>query len=375
MWTLLWALGIPALMAGGSVGGWAGSSAASDTLRIRAEVGTGPVRGRVTSSLSSRPVPFALIALDRPKLDFFGSEDGTFRLPALERGEHRLLVRQLGFSPLEVLLVASPGGPDSLAIVIEPAAVVLPTLVATGCARVQDLDAHLRGVLELAAENARRLDLMQRDYPYSGLYLQVREVYGRDGALISRRPSREELAFWSKPPYRPGRAIVPSRNGLVDVVYFAATALLAENFRKTHCFRFGGVDTTDSGERLLTLEFEPLLSLEGPDWEGRIVLAESGVLRKSEARLVARKPKDNWPRSVHCQVEYEAVGGSLPMEAGLVCRIQMGEPYGTEAIEEWRLECQRFVKRVPGLDAGIRADSSKVWRGRLCSTVTIKREP
>ena len=46
---------------------------------LRAEVGTGPLRGRVTGSISSRPVPFALMSLDRPKLDFFGSEQGTFR--------------------------------------------------------------------------------------------------------------------------------------------------------------------------------------------------------------------------------------------------------------------------------------------------------
>ena len=236
---------------------------------------------------------------------------------------------------------------------------------------MQDLDPNLRGMLELASENARRLDLMQRDYPYAGRYRQVREVYGRDGALMSRTPSRQDLAFWEKPAYRPGRAIVPAKEeGGVDVAYFSATALLAENFRKTHCFRFGGVDTTESGDRRFTLEFEPLLSLRGPDWEGRLVLDESGVLRKSEARLVARKPRENWPRAAQCQVEYEAVGGSLPMEFALTCRVQMGEPYLTEAVEEWRLECQRFVKRVPGLDSGFLADSSKVWRGRMCRSAT-----
>jgi hypothetical protein len=340
--------------------------AGQDTLRIRVQVGTEPLRGRVTSSVSARAVPFTLLALDHPRLDFFGSEDGSFRLPALDRGEHRLLVRQLGFKPLEVVLVAGAANLDTLALVIEPRALILPTLVATACATVIDLEPGVRGVLEAASENARRLDLMQRDYPYAARYQQVREVYARDGSLVSRTPSRQELAFWEKPSYRPGHAIVPAKNGAVDVAYFSATALLADNFRKTHCFRFGGVDTTESGARMLTLEFEPLSTLSGPDWEGRLVLDERGVLRKSEARLVARKPKDNWPTSALCRVEYEVVGESLPVESVLVCRLRMGEPYVTEALEEWRLECQRFVKKVPGVESGFLPDSAGVWRGRLC---------
>jgi len=238
---------------------------------------------------------------------------------------------------------------------------------------VTDLEPGVRGVLEAASENARRLDLMQRDYPWAGRYRQVREIYGRDGTLLNRIPSRQDLAFWEKPVYRPGRAIVPARGGMVDVAYFSATALLADNFRKTHCFRFGGVDSTESGARMLTLEFEPLTTLSGPDWEGRLVLDERGVLRKSEATLVAKKPKDNWPKAVRCQVAYEVVGESLPIESILVCRVQMGEPYGNEAIEEWRLECQRFTKKVPGVESGFFPDSTGVWRGRLCPE--RRREP
>jgi hypothetical protein len=346
--------------------------AAQDTLRVTARVGTGPVTGQVTGGIDGKAIPFALLSLDRPRLDFFGTELGRFTLPALSRGEHRLLVRQLGYSPLLVLLVVSEGAGSAVDLVLEPKALVLPTLVASACAAVGDLDAEVRAVLNAAAENARRLDLVQREYPYAGRYVQVREVYGRDGALISRTPSRLELQFWEKSSYKPGGAIVRGRGSAVDVAYFSATALLAENFRKTHCFRFGGVDSSVPGRPALTLEFEPLASLKGPDWEGKLTLDDRGVLQSSEARLVARNPKDNWPVAAICQVTYEAVGGALPIESLLVCRVRMGEPYVSEAVEEWRLECQRFTKKVPGVESGLLPDSTGAWRGRMCSTVRVR---
>jgi hypothetical protein len=342
-----------------------------DTLRVTARVGTGPLTGRVTGGINGQAIPFALLSLDRPRLDFFGTEQGRFTLPALSRGEHRLLVRQLGYSPLLVLLIVSEDAASTVDLVLEPRALVLPTLVATACAPVDALDPEVRAVLNAAAENARRLDLIQRDYPYAGRYVQVREVYGRDGTLLSRTPSRQELRFWEQSSYKPGRAIVPGRGSNVDVAYFSATALLSENFRKTHCFRFGGADSAE-GRPSLTLEFEPLASLKGADWEGELTLDDRGVLRRSEARLVVRNPKENWPVAAICQVHYEAVGGSLPIESLLECRVRMGEPYVSEAVEEWRLECQRFTKKVPGVETGLLPDSTGAWRGRLCSTVRVR---
>jgi hypothetical protein len=127
------------------------------------------------------------------------------------------------------------------------------------------------------------------------------------------------------------------------------------------------VDSTDPAMPTLTLEFEPLASLKGPDWEGKLTLDERGVLRSSEANLVAPKPKDNWPTSAWCRVTYEAVAGTLPMESSLMCRLRMGPPYPSESVEEWWLECQRFVKKVPGLESGFLPDSTGVWRGKLCA--------
>ena len=348
---------------------------AQDTTRITFSVAPGRLTGRVTNQISNQPIPFVLISLDKPRTDFFTSEQGRFTLPELGKGEHRMFVRQLGFRPLEVLLQVSEGPTRELELSLEPHALQLPTLVATACLPAAELEPGLRSVLAAASENARRLDLMQRDYPYASHYQKVREVFSRDGSRISRTSDREEWWFWTKSYYRPGKAIIPGREeGVYDVAWFTATALLAEDFRKTHCFRYGGADSTDPVAPLVTLEFEPLASLKGPDWEGELTLDNRGVLRRSEAHLVVNgKVKDGWPKAAACEVAYDAVGGALPVESVLICRTRMGEPWATLSVEEWRLTCQRFVKRVPGLESGFLADSSGAWRGRMCSTVSSKQ--
>ena len=343
--------------------------AAQDTTRIRTSVGPGRVTGQVTNRISGLPLAFVLVSLDRPRTNLFSTEQGRFALPELGKGEYRMLVRQLGFQPLEVTLLVSEGSPGEIALVLEPRALQLPTLIASACLPAADLEPDLKGVLDAASENARRLDLMQRGYPYAARYQKVDELFDRDGARVQRLTRTEEWDFSVKPDYRPGKAI----QGKNDVAYFTAPALLNEDFRKTHCFRFGGTDSTDPGGPLVTLEFEPLASLKGPDWEGKLVLDQEGVLRRSEAHLVARKPKDEWPRSAACEVAYDAVGGSLPVESLVICRLRMGEPWATVRVQEWRLVCQRFMKRVPGVESGFLADSSGAWRERMCATVKVKR--
>jgi hypothetical protein len=61
------------------------------------------------------------------------------------------------------------------------------------------------------------------------------------------------------------------------------------------------------------------------------------------------------------------------VEALVICRLRMGEPWATVRVEEWRLICQRFMKRVPGVESGFLADSSGAWRERMCATVKVKR--
>lgn len=339
--------------------------AGQDTLRVTVNTGSGALSGHVTSAITLNPVPFVLVSLDDPRLEFFSGEQGRFSLPALSKGRHRLLLRQLGYQPLEVQLLVGDGAPVPLNLEMQPRALVLPTLVATSCVAADLLEPDVRAVLDAAADNARRLDLMQRKYPYIGRYREVRETYGQDGTLLGRTARQEDLKFWERPTYRPGKAMIEGWAGVPDVAYFSATALLADSFRKTHCFRFGGIDSSDQSARRITLEFEPLVSLKGPDWAGKLTLDHQGILLSSEAELVAKKRHQDWPAEVLCRVEYEAVGGALPMESRLFCRLQMGAPLGTETVEEWRLECQRFTKRVPGAEVGTTGDST-VWTRRAC---------
>ncbi|HSR15493.1 MAG TPA: hypothetical protein VLL51_07050, partial [Gemmatimonadales bacterium] len=90
------------------------------------------------------------------------------------------------------------------------------------------------------------------------------------------------------PLYRPGRAIVRSATQY-DVAYFAIEAVLAREFRKSHCFWIAGIDSAEGGRRI-RLAFAPAASVRGPDWEGELVVDTAGVLRRSLARLVVARP-------------------------------------------------------------------------------------
>ncbi len=341
------------------------SLAAQDPEIITLRVGSGRIVGEAVSAATGDPLPFVLVSLDRPRVDFFASERGRFSLPPLDPGQHRLRLRQLGYLPVDLVLVVGEGPGEPLRVALVPQAFRLPTLVASACLPASDLAPEVLAVLDAAAENGRRLSVLAREYRFIARFLSIRETSDRAGKVLSRIPMRFDLKSWDAVAYRPGKAIVEGRGG-PDVAYFAATAVLSDDFRNTHCFRIAESDTTPEGEALFRLEFEPLESLQGPDWAGTLEIDQRGVLRRSSAELVARKPKKSWPERVQCVVWYEAVGGALPIESRLVCQLTVGPPKAADVLEEWRLECQSFVRQVPGVQTGFPPDSTGVWARRMC---------
>jgi hypothetical protein len=342
----------------------AGRSAAQDRP-IVIPVASGTVTGEVVSALSGRPIPFVLITLERPRTEFFSSESGRFVLPPLEPGEYHLRVRQLGYQPLEVVLAVGGAAPQLLRLALSPMPLQLPTLIATACVSASELDSSARAVLDAASESARRLAILQREYPYVARYATLRELSTRDGRVLGRMPGVVEFKSWEQDTYRPGKAISDRGRNPPHIEYFTATAVLSDDFRETHCFRFGGIDSAGP-EPLFRLEFEPLTTLRGADWAGELELDATGVLRKSRARLVMPRPRDSWPREAICVVQYEAVGGVLPVEQRLSCLLIAGSRWPTDVQEEWQLTCQRFTKRLPGSQTGFSPDSTGAWAGRMC---------
>lgn len=310
------------------------------------KVATGQVAVRTVDAVTGRPLAFTLVSMTRPRMERFTSETGRLVLPSLDRGSHQLTVRQLGYAPLDLVLEATDSvAPLEVVIGLTPRPLELPTLVAQACLAPDELDPATRVALDEASENARRLGLLQRNYPYEARYQRSRRFRNRDGHDLTATVDTFTSNSTGPPLYRPGRAIVRSATQY-DVAYFAIEAVLAREFRKSHCFWIAGIDSAEGGRRI-RLAFAPAASVRGPDWEGELVVDTAGVLRRSLARLVVARPRKDWPTAAECRVEYDEAASLLVTEGALRCGVIGPGPEFLENEESWQLICRRFTREAP----------------------------
>lgn len=320
-------------------------------------VGPGPLIIRIVDAITGRPISFALVALDAPRVEGFTSEAGRFSVPKLGPGSHHARVRQLGYAPRELILEVEPGGPPGpIEVQLTARPLQLPTVEVTACLSSDELDEQTRLVLDEASENARRLDLLQRSYPFTSWFRRIRVVTDSEGRSARRIVDDMALNSTASPAYKPGRAVIESF-GNTDVGYFTTTAVLSADFRRTHCFWIAGVDTTPEGP-WVRLSFGPIASLTGPDWAGELAIDTTGVLRRSSARLVVTRSRKEWPQAASVAVEYAELAPSLLHEYHLSAQIQGGAPDYLKNQEKWILICFRFTSGVPGVQKGQPPDAA-----------------
>jgi hypothetical protein len=313
------------------------------------QVPEGPLTVRTVDAVTGRPLAFAVVSMTSPQVEGFTDERGQLQLPRLDRGRRRLRVRQLGYSPVELELEVRDGpGVVHLEVSLTPRPLELPDLVAQACVAPDDLDAETRLVLDEASENARRLALLQRSYPYVAQYQRVRRIRDRTGTDLAAVVDTFAVASSAAPVYRPGQAIVKWRANW-DVAYFTTEAVLSKDFRKSHCFWIAGIEHGEGGRRV-RLGFAPVARLKGPDWEGELVLDTTGVMRSSLARLVVARPRAGWPTAAECRVRYDELAPALLTEARLDCGVIGTGPDYVENEEAWSLVCQIFKRRAPSAE-------------------------
>src|SRR5438132_7602277 len=85
------------------------------------------VGGVVVSSATGQSLPYATVSVENGAERFTG-EDGSFSL-SLASGQHRLRIKQLGFSPLDTVIAVNPGANlRALSFALKPVALVLATI-------------------------------------------------------------------------------------------------------------------------------------------------------------------------------------------------------------------------------------------------------
>jgi hypothetical protein len=276
---------------------------------LRGQVGSaGSAGGQQVSGSVVRegdaPLAFARVTLiregaaDSVRSDVLASADGRFVLRDVAPGAYRLVVRQIGFRPVDAPLVVGNAAPAAIALRMERLAIALPEFVvaasALSCTDAAMLsgrdDPRLEVLRVLLVENSASINALLRAYP---IEVQVRRrttTYDTTGAQALVATDSAAIVASPGGDYQPGTVLQPRREGRRLAGYRvnipAMGAIGSAAFQRTHCFAFGGEDVVDGRRTLRLLVAPDGPALRVPDVAGTFhVDAETGILRRSELTL------------------------------------------------------------------------------------------
>ena len=306
----------------------------------------------MVDSVSGQPIPYALVGFGGKR--WFATEGGHFDLTEVTPGPAVLTVTQIAYAPTELRIDIRPEQatevPSDLTLRLSRRALVLPELTVRGRAGYsQGSLADQAGraaepIIEAALENARRLLVLERTYPFRSSFLYHEENYERHDERSNGQVSTVEIATASQKGYTPGRVI--DSKGVIN--YFTTSDLARPAFAERHCFWPAGTDSLD-GAAMLVVEFAPSGNLAEPDWAGRLTLdPQTGQLRQSLAHLVQVDSVRHKVVSAQCIVIYGLVVATIVHEAKADC-VSIGTDRNRRTtLASWRFLKLQFDHRKPG---------------------------
>lgn len=260
---------------------------------------TGAVRGEVVAEATGERLAYVLVALPPRFPQRFTDDSGYFVFDHVPAGAHRLVVRQVGYLPLDTVL-AVRDGPVRVRIAMRSVAFELPpiTVVRRATCRAPGPpdpvhSPELALAFEQLRQNAERYELLAEAYPFR--YWIVRTIVEEDGAGVRQS---ERVDTTGKPSrgrwrYAPGRVVTPTtepgRPSVDRVIHIPDLADLADSvFHGTHCFSFGGLEPLE-GRAYLRIEFLAAVALPGSDVDGTAWL-DPDTYQLRHLRLVLTRP-------------------------------------------------------------------------------------
>ena len=271
----------------------AGCATSANAQRAAATAESAILRGTVTGRESGLPLPFAIVAIPSLGLQRFANDQGRFAFAGLPAGTHRVRVRQLGHSPMELDVTLTPGGAQDVAVTLPRIATRI------GAMRVSaDWECNAPGrptgnatalaVMEQMDQNAERLRLLADEYPFeisTQRRFMLRPTNGPDSV---ERVDTILVTSGARTRYRPGRVVAEVQSGRRRESILQVPTLLdfADSlFQRNHCFVVRGVDDS-TGVPLLRVDFKAWSKLRTPDVDGSVFLdSATFALRRSEIRL------------------------------------------------------------------------------------------
>ena len=386
-----------ALASGAALLPAAPASAHAQVVQIARRHAPFPVPGRflsgmVVDALNGVPVPMALVSIPALGRTVLAGADGRYRFADLPAGMHTLRVRQIGFSPAELVvrvldLPVMPPRPAEVSAAARAAYDIplsrLAVRLDTAYVRGRDGDGACRGrgwasvdgahpqVAVLFGElraNAERYRLLAERYPLE-YRLQRAEGFALNtgGAFVQRTDTLVRRSNVRR-PYQPGHVFerelsyaagdgtpggpTVAAAGEVHVPGFSEISTPA--FQTHHCFRYAGVQMF--GSRIYyRVDFVPTADVFGPDVEGSLYIdSDTFVLRRSVFRLTS-VPKGLRVRSVEVTTTFRELYPAFIVPDSLDSRqsvrgVRISKVPVTEFSQKDRLIAHRFVGEDPFLE-------------------------
>ena len=237
--------------------------------------------GTVVSATSGEPLPFSIVALLPGFAQRFTDQAGRFEFSGVAPGRYHLVVRQIGFYPVDTTIIFTADTGLSVRLALRHLPVELAAVTVTApqtCIAPGPPDStiapQLAAVFGQVLENARRLQLLNDSFPYE-YRLQRRswdvDRAGRETIVHFDTLSQETEEGWR---YQPGQ-LMQWRRGPAGRELFIRLPTLVDFadsvFVGAHCFWLAGRDSLGA-DTLIRLDFAPAASLHTTDVAGAAYL-------------------------------------------------------------------------------------------------------
>jgi hypothetical protein len=327
--------------------------------------GTGIVRGVVEAG-PDEPVPYAVVALTPRFAQRFTDGTGTFVFSRVPPGRYHLLARQVGYKPLDTVVVVVAAQTATVAVTLERLTVQLAeiTVVASrGCTQPGPPDAgspELAALFEQLRQNALQYKLLATTYQFR--YRMARTFTDLDemGNVAWTRGDTVEYVSSAFVHYRPGEvlSVAPLPDGTTTrAVILPTLSDLADSvFQAHHCFSFIG-RVEQGGTEVVRFHFRPPETLRVPDMEGDVDLdPRSYQIRRASISLTHADQAMDGMRSATSTITFAELLPNIVVQQRVESVQVLAEPvlqlggakHIARYVEDQQLAGVRFLRPLPG---------------------------
>ncbi len=314
------------------------------------------MHGTVVARGTGGPLAFASITIGETREQHFTNDVGLFAFPSVPSGLVHLIVRRVGFAPLDTTVTLADGESRAVALILTHVVVRLPAVltrahgacVDPGPPRATD-DSATAAVFQQLLRNAEQFETITRSFPFLSA-IERRQWERGDDQLLFTAYDTVVLESAKERSYVPGDVVMRSRSGRVALQIPTLAVFTDRHFLDAHCFWLDGRDHVDD-RGLIRVAFQAADTIHGPDFNGYLDLDPSSFLVRRSRVSLSKPVRDAGVDSAWLESRFEEVVPFLPLIAATTARNWVKPSRGShlrERLEEHRLLLVRFTERTPG---------------------------